>query len=175
MVEDDCSYRRISHDNNDDNNDHDHNYKNDTNIVKTATFQRLARKDITLSDGTLIPNGTMVFIPAFAIANDPNLYSDPSTFDGLRFYNLRQRSTEENNNKYQFTTINREQMQFGMGRHACSGRWMASYQIKLALAALITKYEFKLMDSGRPKNTGFMTNLHPDLKGQVLFKERNRS
>ena len=149
-----------------------HNHENNIDNVKTATFQRLARKDITLSDGTLIPKGTMVFTPAFAIAHDPNLYSDPSIFDGLRFYHLRQRSADDNN-KYQFTTVNREQMQFGMGRHACSGRWMASYQIKLVLAALITKYEFKLMDGKRPRNTGFMTNLHPDLKGQVLFRERN--
>ncbi|KAH8802448.1 cytochrome P450 [Xylogone sp. PMI_703] len=137
----------------------------------TTTFQRLARKDVNLSDGTRIPAGTMVFIPAFAIANDPSIYQEPDTFDGLRFYNLRQRSPEDEK-KWQFTTVNKEQMQFGMGRHACSGRWMASYQIKLVLANLISKYEFRLKDGTRPKNTSFMTNLHPDLKGEVLFKNR---
>jgi cytochrome P450 len=113
----------------------------------------------------------MVFTPAFAIANDPNIYHEPDTFDGLRYYNLRQRSVDDEK-KFQFTTVNKEQIQFGMGRHACSGRWMASYQIKLALASLIRKYKFKLKDGVRPKNTIFMTNLHPDLKGEILFKNR---
>ncbi|KAG0646226.1 Cytochrome P450 monooxygenase [Hyphodiscus hymeniophilus] len=137
----------------------------------TTTFQRLALKDINLSDGTHIPANTMIFTPAFAIANDANIYQEPETFDGLRYYNLRKRSPEDEK-KFQFTTVNKEQMQFGMGRHACSGRWMANYQIKLALAALICKYEFKLKDGVRPKNTSFMTNLHPDLKAEILFKNR---
>lgn len=141
-------------------------------MKNTATFQRLARQAITLSDGTVIPANTMVFTPAYNIANDPNIYHEPDTFDGFRFYNLRKRSLEDEK-KYQFTTINKEQMQFGMGRHACSGRWLGSYQIKLTVASLICRYEFKLKEGeGRPKNTGFQTNLHPDLKGEVLFRKR---
>ena len=44
----------------------------------------------------------MVFTPAFAIANDPNIYHEPDIFDGLRFYNLRQRSLEDEK-KFQFS------------------------------------------------------------------------
>ncbi|WYZ44885.1 hypothetical protein EsH8_VIII_000201 [Colletotrichum jinshuiense] len=60
----------------------------------TATFQRQVKKPVKLSDGTILPPGTLVFTPSDAIAFDPNFYPDPETFDGLRFYNLRQQVEE---------------------------------------------------------------------------------
>jgi cytochrome P450 len=137
-----------------------------------VTFQRLARQPLTLSDGTEIPAGTMAFSPAQAINFDPEIYPNAETFDGLRFYNLRQASAE-NEKKFQLTSITKEQMQFGIGRHACPGRWLASHQIKLVLAGLIEKYEFKLKTGeGRPKTILFQTNQLPDPNAEILFKNR---
>lgn len=113
-----------------------------------------------------------MFSPANAINFDPEIYPDPETFDGLRFYNLR-RASPENENKFQLTSISKEQMQFGMGRHSCPGRWIASHQVKLILAVLLDKYEFKLKDGeGRPKTVLFQTNQFPDPSGEISFKNR---
>ncbi|CAD6569440.1 MAG: hypothetical protein ASARMPREDX12_002450 [Alectoria sarmentosa] len=140
----------------------------------TATFQRKALRPITLSDGTHIPPGTFTFSPANAIGSDPNIYPDANTFDGLRFYNLRQASLGDEK-KYQLTSITKTQMQFGSGRHACPGRWFASHQIKLVLAAVIDRYELRLKDGeGRPKSIVFQTNQLPDPKAEILFKNRKR-
>lgn len=140
--------------------------------IGTVTFQRLARQDLALSDGTQIPAGTFAFSPANAINFDPELYPHPETFDGLRFYNLRQASPESEK-KYQLTSIDRTQMQFGIGRHACPGRWLATYQIKLILANLLDRYEMKLKDGeGRPKPINFQTNQLPDPKAEILFRNR---
>ncbi|ROW06907.1 hypothetical protein VMCG_04175 [Cytospora schulzeri] len=138
----------------------------------TATFQRKALQPITLSDGTRIPPGTMTFAPTNAINFDPNIYPDPETFDGLRFYKLRQASEEEAN-KHQLTSITKTQLQFGSGRHACPGRWFAAHQNKLVLAAVIQRYEIKFKDGvGRPKGILFQTNQFPDPKAEVLFRAR---
>jgi len=143
-----------------------------TVLKQTVTFQRIARKTITLSDGTEIPEGYTVFSPANAINFDPELYPNPETFDGLRFYKLRQASPE-NEKKFQLTSFTKEQMQFGMGRHACPGRSIASHQVKLMLARFLNKYEFKLKNGdGRPKTIPFQTNQFPDPQGEILFKNR---
>ena len=138
----------------------------------TATFQRKALRPITLSDGSVIPAGTLAFCAANAINFDPRFYPDAQTFDGLRFYNHR-RATLEDENKYQLTSITKAQMQFGSGRHACPGRWFASHQAKLILAAILDRYEVKLKaEEGRPKSLGFQINQLPDPKAAVLFRSR---
>jgi cytochrome P450 len=111
-------------------------------------------------------------VPTNAINFDADLYPDPETFDGLRFYKLRH-SSPENEKKFQLTSITKEQMQFGMGRHACPGRWIASHQVKLILIHLLDKYDFKLKNGeGRPKTVLFQTNQFPDPQGEILFKNR---
>lgn len=143
-------------------------------LKQTVTFQRITRETITLSDGTKIPEGYAVFSPANAISFDPELYPDPENFDGLRFYKLRHASPQ-NEKKFQLTSITKEQMQFGMGRHGCPGRWIASHQVKLILAHLLEKYELKLKSGeGRPKTILFQTNQFPDPQGEILFKNRKQ-
>ena len=143
-----------------------------TVLKQTVTFQRIARETIILSDGTEIPEGYTVFSPANATNFDPGLYPNPETFDGLRFYKLRHASPE-NEKKFQLTSITKEQMQFGMGRHACPGRWIASHQVKLIPAHLLEKHEFKFRNrEGRPKTILFQTHQFPDPQGEILFKNR---
>ncbi|KUL87830.1 hypothetical protein ZTR_03135 [Talaromyces verruculosus] len=138
----------------------------------TVTFQRLARQPVTLSDGTQIPVGTMAFTPANAVNFDQEIYPDTNTFDGWRFYNLQQVSPQ-NEKKYQFVSTTKEQLQFGLGRHSCPGRWFAGHEIKLILAGLIDKFEFRLKHGeGRPKTMLFQTNQLPDPKAEILFKNR---
>jgi cytochrome P450 len=141
-------------------------------VMHIVTFQRQAKTNITLSDHTKILKDTTVFVPTNAINFDEELYPDPDTFDGLRFYKLRHASPE-NEKKFQLTSIAKEQMQFGLGRHACPGRHIASHQVKLILADLVERFEFALKEgSGRPKTVLFQTNQFPDPKGEIMFRDR---
>ncbi len=46
-------------------------------------------------------------------------------------------------------------------------------EIKLIIAALIRKYEFKLMDGeGRPESVKFQHRILPDPKAKILVRER---
>ncbi|KAF2259656.1 cytochrome P450 [Lojkania enalia] len=138
----------------------------------TLTFQREAKTTLTLKDGTQIPAGSTVFFPTNAVNFDVTLYPSPERFEPLRFYNLRHTSPG-NEKKFQLTSITAEQMQFGMGRHACPGRAIASHQVKLILAYLLDKYDFKLKEGqGRPKTVLFQTNQFPDPQGEILFRAR---
>ncbi|KAK1141873.1 hypothetical protein N8T08_008386 [Aspergillus melleus] len=137
----------------------------------TATFQRKALRPITLSDGTSIAPGTFTLAPANAVNFDNAIYPNADTFDGLRFYKLRQSSVDEEN-KHQLTSITKTQLQFGSGRHACPGRWFASHQVKLVLAKVIDGFELRLKGDQRPKGLLFQTNQLPDPKAEILFRAK---
>jgi cytochrome P450 len=139
--------------------------------TSTASFQRQVIKPITLSDGTLLKPGTMLFTPSQAISWDPTLYENPEEFDGLRYYNLRQRSAADEN-KHQFVSTSKNEMHFGGGRHACPGRWFASHEIKLILATLLLNYDMKLKEGeGRPKSILFQWQFVPDQTVKILLKK----
>ena len=57
----------------------------------------------SLSDGTVLPKGTHVFIPSYHISHDPAIYENPDEFDGFRFEKMRKEKGLEN--RYQFVTI----------------------------------------------------------------------
>jgi cytochrome P450 len=136
-----------------------------------ATFTRKTAKDITLSNGTFLPRNTFLIAPALAISFDTSLFPNAESFDGLRFYNLRQQSPEDEN-RHQLTSIGKTMVHFGAGRHACPGRWLASVEIKLILATLILQYDLKLKDGARPKSILFQAQQLVDPTAEVLFKQR---
>jgi cytochrome P450 len=137
-----------------------------------SSFQRRAAKNITLSDGTFIPAGTLLMAPSLAVSADESIYPDADTFDGLRYFKLRQRSKEDEN-IHQFTTTSKNMLHFGVGRHACPGRWFASAEIKMVLAELILEYDFKLKEGeGKPKSLNRQYQNMPNPTAQLLFKRR---
>lgn len=137
------------------------------------TFQRKTLKPITLSDGTYLPANTYLFSPSTAISGDPSVYENPDEFDGLRFYKMRQ-NTPEDDMRYQLISTGSTQMHFGIGRHACPGRWFASYEIKLILGTLLSKFDIKLKKGeSRPKNFVFQTMNVPNPAAEILLKSRS--
>ena len=127
-------------------------------------MNRLVKKEIQLSDGTLIPAGARVMVaPKYA---DPTVYADPLAFDPYRF--LREREKPGQNNAWQHVTPSAHHLGFGLGQHACPGRFFASNEIKVALAHLLLKYDWRY-DGKEPENMEFegSTMTPPNVKVQL--------
>ncbi|KAI1332107.1 cytochrome P450 [Xylariaceae sp. FL0255] len=169
----------------------------------TTSFIRKVMKSIDLSDGTHLPTGTNILAPLSGVALDERYFPEPEIFDGLRFWRLcqqreaasseslpqlasppssrssspsRQQQEQANANgnvPYHFTSIGDTNMDFGLGRHACPGRFFAAHEIKLILAYLLLHYEIKLPDGAkRPKPVSFMMTRAPSQTAEVLFRCR---
>ncbi|RSL87603.1 hypothetical protein CEP51_002120 [Fusarium floridanum] len=106
--------------------------------LQLASMQRLAVKDVQLSDGTFIPKGTASCVSSHALW-DPNVYEAPDTWDGHRF--LRQRKVPGKESSSQLVSTSENHLGFGHGKHACPGRFFAANEIKIALAHLLLEYE----------------------------------
>ena len=132
------------------------------NPANQLTFDRevRAKQGLTLSNGVHLRKGTCVAVAANQMSLDPNVWENPSEFQGFRFADLRSASKEDAN-KFQFsTTAPANSMYFGFGRHDCPGRFFASNEIKTILASLIRKYEIKAAPDSetRPESIKFGTS-----------------
>ncbi|KAF9440668.1 cytochrome P450, partial [Macrolepiota fuliginosa MF-IS2] len=100
--------------------------------------------------------------------SDFNYYTDPQEFQGFRFADMDPL-------KWQMTALNPEYMLFGLGRHACPGRFFAVAEMKAIVARILLNYDIKLTDeeAGRPKDVWF-TGLFitPTIKARISLKKR---
>lgn len=139
-----------------------------TNVLFIATFQRIATQSLTLPDGTFVPAKTKMELPTSAVNVDEEYFADPNTFDGLRFYHRRQKG--ESNMTY--TSVGKTNLGWGVGRHACPGRFFADIEIKIILSELLIHYDIKNPDGeGRSKNLEFETIVFPNPEARIMVKE----
>ncbi|KAL2350324.1 cytochrome P450 [Cryomyces antarcticus] len=136
-----------------------------------VTMNRQVEKEVKLSNGIVLPVGTHIATAAGPNALDPAFFEDPETFDGFRFEKLR--NLPGNDNKYQFVTTGPDQLHWGVGTHACPGRFFASYEIKMLMAEILTKYDIVLKPGmGRPQDLAIDVRVIPDPSAEILFRNR---
>ncbi|GJN20726.1 hypothetical protein PR202_gb08137 [Eleusine coracana subsp. coracana] len=89
-----------------------------------------------------IPQGTAVFVNAWAIARHPKYWDDAEEFRPERF--------EKNNLDYKGTNF--EYLPFGAGRRMCPGTNLGLSNMDLALASLLYHFDWKLPNGMEPKD-----------------------
>ncbi|KAB8207568.1 cytochrome P450 [Aspergillus parasiticus] len=112
-----------------------------------TSFSRQTVQGITLSSGQYIPPGTSIETPLQAIYQDDSNYTNSDTFDGLRFYKIRQGGGATVHARNQFVTSNEQSLVFGYGRHAYPGRFLAAAEIKMIIFKILLTYDFKNADN----------------------------
>ena len=81
------------------------------------SFIRKAKKDVTLSDGSRIPAGTIVAVASESAHRNSARYGpDPTTFDPFRF--ARMRAEAGQGPQHQWVNTSADYLAFGYGRHA---------------------------------------------------------
>ncbi|KAM5542434.1 hypothetical protein V8D89_003893 [Ganoderma adspersum] len=134
---------------------------------------RKAVKDVTLSDGTRIPKGTLVAAAAVTAHSDDTRYTDPGVFDPFRFARMREGGGGAEATKHQLVNTSVDFLTFGHGRHACPGRFFAANELKTMMAYLVLNYDIKFAEEGkRPANLRFGPADLPSHTAQVLFRKR---
>ncbi|OJJ68822.1 hypothetical protein ASPBRDRAFT_198415 [Aspergillus brasiliensis CBS 101740] len=131
--------------------------------IGNASMRRIALKEVKLSDGTVIPKNGMLAVSAHKLW-DEDVYKDASSWDGYRFYKMR--DDPERQTKAQLVTTAPENLAFGHGKHACPGRFFAANEVKIALIYLLLRYDWKLPEGTVPKvrHGGFSMTVDPTLK-----------
>lgn len=100
---------------------------------------------------------------------DAEFYENPLTYDGYRFLNMR--STDEEKLAHLVSTSAKHPA-FGHGAHACPGRFFAANEVKIALAHLLLKYEWKLPEGSNFKPMPYGMSFLPDPTATLLIRRR---
>ncbi|CAI0413829.1 unnamed protein product [Linum tenue] len=88
--------------------------------------------------GYTIPKGTIVYLNAYALHTDPQLWEDPLEFKPDRFLSV------EDDTKFDFQGNNFQFLPFGSGRRVCPGQPLAVNTLKYVLATLLHSFDWKL-------------------------------
>jgi cytochrome P450 len=132
-------------------------------------MQRIALKDITLSDGTVLKKNT-IFAVASTCHWDSTYYPDPQKYDGYRF--LKMREDPIKGNIAQFVSTSPNHLGFGHGQHACPGRFFASNEVKIIMCHILLKYDWRLAGEQKPKTLTHGFNLAADHSTKLDIRRR---
>lgn len=118
-------------------------------------MHHLAMVDTTLSTGQVIPKGSLVVGAVRAVHDDPRfapidqdsgevIVGDTplDEFDAYRYLDKNLKAT----------TVSLGHLTFGLGAHACPGRFFASSEIKYVVAEMIMRYDMKTKSGKRAKD-----------------------
>lgn len=130
--------------------------------TNATRWMRRANRAVTLrldkdNNTVELPAGAVFRVLAAPQMHDAALYPDPLAFDAYRFARLRDGSTAEDpigyasREMYQFVSASKENLQWGLDRHACPGRFFAAAVIKLVLAEVIERYDVRMPGGGKEK------------------------
>ncbi|KAF2209112.1 hypothetical protein CERZMDRAFT_114226 [Cercospora zeae-maydis SCOH1-5] len=137
-----------------------------------ATLMRIATADTVLSNGLVIKKGTRM-----ALLNgcmDEKHYASPTTFDAYRFLNAHEETSAGKRNTAQFVSLSAEQMGFGLGVHACPGRFFVAHEMKIVMAFLLLKYDFQFdAEFGNPEVYVIEGNPLWNPKAKLMYRRRS--
>ncbi|CAA7267668.1 unnamed protein product [Cyclocybe aegerita] len=128
--------------------------------VSAVSVLRRTVQPLTLSDGSYIPEGTILLASSLPAHRDPSKYPNPDAFDGRRFH------TEEDS----LTSPSLAYFPFGFGPHTCPGRFIASSILKTVMAQIVLHYDVKLDRPARPADCWVGIMSFPDPSSKVLFR-----
>lgn len=148
---------------------------NPFNVVR---MQRVTLKPIRFSDGTTVPAGVDLAIPAIVPLRDPETYMNPDLFDPYRFAQLRSGQAKDllgydNKEVYQFISVAKENLGFGYGKRACPGRFFAANEIKMICAQVLMNYDIKMPDGCKDRHENILKgwSITPDPTKMIMIKE----
>ncbi|MET9544768.1 cytochrome P450 [Streptomyces sp. NPDC006627] len=114
-----------------------------------AVIPRQAIKD-TVVGGYAVPAGTMVFLNAFSLHRNPDVFADPERFDPDRFSREREKALPKG-----------AYLPFGTGGNVCPGSHLAMMEGHLLTVVLHQRLAFDLLPQGAEVTPELLVNLRP--------------
>ncbi|KAF8959161.1 cytochrome P450 [Flammula alnicola] len=123
-------------------------------------------------DGITIPQGTHIAAASCVVNVNEDTFENSDRFDGLRFARL-QEEADDVNMKHQLTSPAMNNLFYGVGKHACPGRFLMTFIIKIQVALILHNYDIKVKDDVLPKDRWLGAICMPDMNAELLYRKRH--
>ncbi|KAM7199183.1 cytochrome P450 [Rhypophila sp. PSN 637] len=136
--------------------------------VALTIMNRYVIEDATLPNGVTIPKGSQCSVITEMMRSEET-YAEAKRWDPYRFYNLRRAGQEQ---KAQLVSATAEHIAFGLGKHACPGRFFAAHELKIMLAHILLKYDVGFVDGDKSGVRVVGTDVFADNTPRVQVRRR---
>lgn len=147
-------------------------------LVAKAMSRKIMHPDgIILPNGQHLPQGTTLCISGWGLHHDESVYPSPSDFTPERFLRLPNKVVgDEMPAAGQAAAAEADQhfAAWGIGKHACPGRFFAVDLIKIIITHVLVDYEVKPLRE-RPENVWIEYNVIPPPTATLSIRRRKAS
>ncbi|OAQ78207.1 cytochrome P450 monooxygenase [Purpureocillium lilacinum] len=138
--------------------------------IGLISMRRMALQDMTLSDGTFIPQGHSIGVSSHNMWTDASVHTDPQTWNPYRFVAMR--NDPKKRHLSHLVATSPEHLAWGHGAHACPGRFFAAEEAKIALLNILLKYDVELPEGVVPTSRVYGIALSHDPFLNVRIRRR---
>ncbi|KAI1264632.1 cytochrome P450 [Xylariaceae sp. FL1019] len=134
---------------------------------------------VVTEDGIELPRGAMVSVNAYWAQLDGTQIEDPFKFDPFRFSRQREAEVDEQGKpgipSLSFISTGPQNLAFSHGKHACPGRYLVDFELKMIIAYVLSNYDLefpKEYNGKRPANLRMMEVNIP--RDDVIIRVKRR-
>lgn len=144
-------------------------------------LRKVMKDGLVTEDGGVLPKGSTISFLAFPLQVDSDNFEDALKYDPFRYSRARETPTcsemgKPGINHLTFVSTSPDHLAFSHGRHACPGRFLVDFIVKMIIAYIITKYDIvfaERLQGKRPSNVWIAESNVPP--GGVTLRLRRRS
>ncbi|KAK2604004.1 hypothetical protein QQS21_003840 [Conoideocrella luteorostrata] len=142
-----------------------------------AVQRKVMSDSCATPDGYHLPKGTIISFLGQPAQTDSNLLDNALKYDPFRFSRLREDTTKKQK-KLNFVTTGPEYLSFGHGRHACPGRFLVDFELKMIISHVLGRYDLDFppeYEKSRPPNYWLAEVVFPPKDVRIRVRKRPES
>ncbi|KAI1326875.1 cytochrome P450 [Xylariaceae sp. FL0255] len=125
-----------------------------------SVLRKVMVDGLVTEDGIALLKGSMISFLAFPPQVEEATYDDPLKYDPFRYSRVREAAADPGTGKpgashLSFVSTSPDHLPFSHGRHACPGRFLIDFELKMIMAFVLMNYEIEFpaeYNGKRPQN-----------------------
>ncbi|KAF4124822.1 Cytochrome P450 [Geosmithia morbida] len=118
-------------------------------FANRSLIRKVMTNDMATPDGHPLPKGTIVSFLVWPSQTNPDAYEDPLTYDPFRFARSGSNPGDDGSEEKKtqtFVTTSQDYLAFGHGKHACPGRFIVDFELKMIINHVLRYYDVRFPD-----------------------------
>ncbi|KAI1342223.1 cytochrome P450 [Xylariaceae sp. FL0016] len=112
-----------------------------------SVFRKVMVDDLVTEDGIKLPKGAMLSFLGYPPQTEHEMYDDPLKYDPFRFSRAREAAADAGGrpglSNLSFVSTSPQHLPFSHGKHACPGRFLIDFEMKMVLAYVLMNYDIE--------------------------------
>ncbi|KAI1433771.1 cytochrome P450 [Xylaria sp. CBS 124048] len=144
-----------------------------------SVLRKIVGDGLVTEDGIPLPKGSMVSFISYGAQTDGDAFENPFKYDPFRFSRAREAEADEKGRpgltSLSFVSTGVGNLAFSHGKHACPGRFLVDFELKMIIAYVLMKYDIEFPSEykgKRPQNHWFADAYIPPEDVRVRIKRK---